>query len=120
MTIETNRYNRVPFPVDAVQVTEDNLEEIASWAEGQVKTANRTVRDEDGKATGKKEKASYIAIETHRPLNERQKRAFIGDWVLKSESGFKIYTAKAFDACFQLAPEDVLVKEVLETAIAAG
>jgi hypothetical protein len=102
MTIATTRYTRVPFPVDAVQVTEENLEEIAVWTDGQVKTANRTIRDENGKPTGQKEKAEYISIETHRPLNERQKRAFVGDWVLRSESGFKIYTEKAFDSCFTL------------------
>lgn len=100
MTLETRNYSRVPFHVDAVQVTEENLEQIAEWAGGEVKTANRTIRDAEGKPTGEKEKARYIKIETHRPLNERQTRAFIGDWVLKSDSGFKIYTAKAFSECF--------------------
>lgn len=114
MTIETRRFTRVPFPVDAVQVTEDNLEELAAWTDGEVKTAKRSIRDENGKPTGEKETAQYVKIDTHRPLNERQTRAFVGDWVLKSDSGYKIYTAKAFDSCFTPVEVDPLAAAVLE------
>jgi hypothetical protein len=38
MTLATTKYVRKPFEVEAVQVTEENLEEVAQWCHGELQT----------------------------------------------------------------------------------
>lgn len=102
MTIETGKFVRKPFYIDAVQVTEENMEDVATWCQGEVKT----VKDAKGKVTD-----LYVKVRVHRPLNERQTKAYIGDHVLYAGSGYKVYTAKAFSSSFEQV--DVSDKEML-------
>jgi hypothetical protein len=85
--MKTHKFARKPFYVDAVRVSEANIEEVAAWCEGQIQETD------DGQ--------TYISVKVHRPLTERQTQAFIGDWVLYAGSGFKVYTPKAFDKSFE-------------------
>lgn len=87
MTIETTKYVRKPFEVDAVQVTEENLEAVKDWCQGALEEDNRP----------------YIRVRVARPLNERQTKAYPGDWVLYAGTGFKVYTSKAFHKTFEQA-----------------
>jgi len=91
MNLDIKRYTHVPLFVQAVQVTPENIFEIAGWCDGTVKT------DSDGK--------TYIMVATIRPLRERQTQAYVGDWVLKTDVGLKVYTNTAFKRGFVLAPE---------------
>lgn len=94
--ITTTLYIRKPLYVDAVQITGANFDEIATWCQGEV------LQDEvPGKGTGKK----YIKVRVHNPKNPRQTKAFVGDWLLYTERGYKIYTNKAFHASFDEATE---------------
>lgn len=86
MSLKTHKFARKPFYVDAVRVSESNIEEVAEWCKGKVET-------EDGQ--------TFIRVEVNRPLNERQTQAFIGDWVLFAGTGFKVYQPKAFDRSFE-------------------
>lgn len=85
--LETTKYVRKPFYIDAVQVTERNIKDVAVWADGDVRT------DSDN--------AQYVKVRVHRPLNDRQTKAYLGDWVLYAGTGFKVYTPKAFAASFE-------------------
>lgn len=85
--IQTERFARKPFYVDAVQVSEENMQAVAKWCEGTI----------EGTDAGE----NYIRVKTHRPLNERQSKAFVGDWILFANQGFKIYTPKAFNHSFE-------------------
>ena len=87
MSFETHKYNRKPFSVDAVQVTADNIHEVAKWCMGKVETEN------DGRL--------YIKVKVRRPLTDRQTKAYIGDWVLYAGTGFKVYTDRAFTGSFE-------------------
>lgn len=84
--LKTHKFARKPFYVDAVRVSEANIEEVAEWCEGEIQ------ENSDGR---------YISVKVHRPLTERQTQAFLGDWVLFAGSGFKVYTPKAFDKSFE-------------------
>lgn len=92
MAIETQRYLRKPLYVDAVRITSANFNEVASWCQGEV------LRDEvvNEGFTGKK----YIKVRVHNPKNPRQTKAFVGDWLLYTERGYKVYTTKAFHSAF--------------------
>lgn len=86
--MQTQKYARKPFYIDAVQVTEENMAEVAEWCGGTQREANGP-------------EAAHIKIKVHRPFTPRQTKAFVGDWVLKSETGFKIYTPVAFERGFE-------------------
>lgn len=99
--IETMKYVRVPFHVDAVQVTAENMAEVAKWCGGQIATVT-----DDGVVSVSGSK--FINVRhVKRPLTPRQKRAFVGDWVLYAGSGFKVYTDTAFQKCFEPKPRKV-------------
>lgn len=83
--LETTEYERKPFKVAAAKVTPENIELVARWTGGSVRT------DADGQ---------FVKIRTHRPLTPRQSQAYVGDRVLKTATGFKVYTEAAFDKSF--------------------
>jgi hypothetical protein len=83
--METATYTSKPYPVEAVRVTDENLQSISIWAGGRIDTLN-----------GK----SYIHVNVENPLRPRQTQAFVGDWVLKTRNGFKVYLDKAFHNSF--------------------
>lgn len=90
MSIVTEKYTRKPFPIEAIKVTDENMEDVAKWCGGEIHTQNDK---------------RFIKVDVNRPLTEKQTKAFVGDWVLKarqkvSNSGFKVYTEKAFVHCF--------------------
>lgn len=93
MSVSTTKYIRKPLYVDAVRVTNDNFDEIAVWCQGEIVVPGI---DDEGHSGDKK----YIKIRVHNPKIPRQTTAFVGDWVLYTERGYKIYTSKAFHSSF--------------------
>lgn len=89
--LKTQKYDRKPFSVEAVRVTQENLMEVLEWCAGVLFPAS-------GKL------GPFVKVEVRRPISERQTRAYIGDWVLKAGSGFKVYNDRAFFEAFQLSP----------------
>ena len=73
-----------PLYVEAVQVTSQNMVEVAEWCGGTVQTSEE------------KRPRKYILVATVRPMQERQTWAFAGNWVLKTPQGYKIYTNNSF------------------------
>lgn len=90
--MNTQKFVRKPFEVEAAQVTAENLEEVAAWCRGTVNT--------DGPG-GTEPGDAYVKVTVARALNERQTKAFVGDWVLQAGNGFKVYTSKAFNKSFE-------------------
>lgn len=91
MTLKTEKYARTPFFVDAVKVTEENFNEVANWCGG-------VIRQTDERGNGLEK---YIFVHAHTPMSERQKMAFVGQWVLKSDKGFKVFPDDAFKRMFE-------------------
>lgn len=89
--IETEQYIRKPLYVNALRVTEENFEAAATWSEGTVET----------EAAGPRAGMQFIKVNVHGvPKSQRQTKAFVGDWLLHTERGFKVYTDNAFRASF--------------------
>lgn len=86
--MQTTKYTRKSFDVDAVQVTAENMAQVSEWCGGRI--------------VGEGTDEPYIKVKIHRPLSERQTRAYAGDWVLYAANGFKVYTPKAFENGFVL------------------
>lgn len=83
------KYQRKAFEVEAVQVSEENIPDVAEWCDGEV-----IVDDKNPHRT-------HVKVKVKRPLNDKQTRAYFGDWVLLSESGYKVYTNRAFVNSFE-------------------
>lgn len=97
MAIETEQFIRKPLFVEAVQVTAENFAEVCDWCQGEVRTSNG---DDPVSDPGINPSATYIRVRVHNPKNVRQTKAFVGDWILYTERGYKVYTTKAFRASF--------------------
>lgn len=107
--VNTVKYVRKPFEVQAVQVTEENFEDIAAWCGGTIVTT-RAPKEIDG--LGATEEKRYIKVNVSRPLNERQTQAYVGDWLLEAEKGLKVYADGPFTRNFALAddkPQELFV-----------
>lgn len=96
MTIQLTEYVRKPFVVQAVQVTADNMDEVARWCSGTVKKSDTS---KDGGLPADAD-VYYIKVEVKRPLEDRQTRAHIGDFVLAAGQSFKVYTEYSFNKSF--------------------
>lgn len=111
MPVETRKYVRKPLIVNGVQVTVENFAEIAEWCNGTIKWSHDgSDLFKNGTVTGTIDPASgedpvdpekqYIQVDVINPRSLRQSRAYVDDWVLGTETGYKIYTARAFENSF--------------------
>lgn len=89
---EIQSYVRRQFAVQAVQVTLDNLQEVAQWCNGTVM--------HDGEKEGNFSR-DYIKVRVQFPQNDEQTKARVGFWVVKQGRGFKVYKDKAFRNTFE-------------------
>lgn len=102
--IELAKYARKPFFVDAVQVTDDNMDDVAHWCGGE---RREEAVNED--------LVQYIKVKVKRPLSAKQTKAYAGDWVLLAGTGFKVYTDSAFEKGFSpCLPFEHELDEVVE------
>lgn len=104
--LSTTHFVRKPFYVDGIRVTADNMSEVAEWCKGTLK--------ETAPKEASKKPSKYIEVEVHRPMNDRQKRAFVGDWVLQAENGFKVYTDAALKNTFEIAKTSEVLSKLKE------
>ena len=102
--LQLEEFERLPFTIQAIQVTHENIGQVAKWCHGKVRS------------TGKGGLTKFIKVEVKRALNDRQTMAYVGDWVLKAGSGFKVYTPKAFEESFRKKTEHMVstVKNMVE------
>lgn len=90
MTISTERFTHKP--VDAIQVTLDNIEQVADWCHGEIRLNS---------FNGWK----YIELEVSHPTGRRTAKAFPGDWIVTVKGSFKVYNNRAFESTFDLLKE---------------
>ena len=92
-SLDIKDFVRMRFPVQAVRVTVENMENVARWCGGVIEISDVHTSD-------------YIRVKVSRPMNDRQTKAFPGDWVLKNGKSWKVYPARAFYETFEEAPSD--------------
>lgn len=108
--VNVKRYVRDPFYVDAVQVTSKNMEDVAKWCNGDIRTSAKgdpdlqTQLDPTTDKTRVPEK--YIKVRVARPANDKQTMAYVGDWILYAGTGYKVYTDGAFKKSFSKVTDD--------------
>ncbi len=103
MNLNVEVWQRKPFYVEAVQVTEENMETVAEWCGGRLIPIN------------KDESKHFIKVFVKNPMSARQTKAFVDDWILKSRNSFKVYKHESFLKVFdktdftEVPQEDVSV-----------
>ena len=100
MAITTIRYIRKPLFVDAVKITPDNFVEVAGWCQGEIRALET---DKVITTTKVDPSLCYIRVRVHNPKNPRQTQLRVGDWLLYTDRGYKVYTEKAFFNSFEEA-----------------
>jgi hypothetical protein len=107
MPITPEKYIRKPLVVVGVEVTVDNFMELALWVGGSIMHKDSNTQD------GPIDPANqYILVRVHNPKSPRQSQAYVGDWILYSDRGYKVYTPKAFKNTFDpVNPEFTREKE---------
>ena len=106
MSVAVEVWQRKPFFVEAVQVTEENIEAIAEWCNGRL----TPIKNE-----GNGNPVSFIKVHVKNPMTARQTKAFVNDWVLRSGDSFKVYKHESFLKVFdktdftEVPQEDVSV-----------
>jgi hypothetical protein len=86
--MEIGLYARKPLNVQAIQIDADNMEAVAAWCGGKVLSHPPK---KEGQAPKK-----FVRVDVLNPLSKKQTRAYVGDWILKSNQGFKIWSNSAF------------------------
>lgn len=106
--VTTTKFVRKPLYVEAVQVTEENFVDIAQWARSAIFTKSGGKVSEGGENipedTAIDPDSHYIFIRVHNPQSARQSKAFVGDWILYTDRGYKIYMDKPFKDNFDAVP----------------
>lgn len=108
--ITPETYLRRTFEIEAVRITEENFHEVARWCLAEEKTQTRPARKGE---SGYTREVPYLKVDVLRPLNDKQTMAFVGDWVLKTGTSFKIYSDIAFHKNFEKKEsyDDILLPE---------
>jgi hypothetical protein len=96
--MSTENYVRKPFPVQAERVTTENIEELAEKCRGTIFNSP---------------KGAFIDGFVKKTLDPRHGQAYVGDWLVEYQGGWKVYTNRAFRATFDRAVSDQHVDEPL-------
>ena len=92
--LNTKNYKSKPIFVEAVQISEDNMNEIASWVNGEIITISDSSKD--------KTQISFVKAHVLRSKGYIRNKGYVGDWIVKSDLGVKFYTNAAFERSFEV------------------
>lgn len=90
---EPSKFTRTTFEIEAFQVTPGNIRDVAKWCGGEILSTD-AIKDRSN---------LYVKI---REPHQKNARAFVGYWITKSETGFKVYTDEGFKKNFIPAVTD--------------
>jgi hypothetical protein len=88
--LDYKTYTRKPFPIKAIQITEENIHEVAKFI-GEVR------HKDDEHST------PYILIDER--IVQKVPKAYIGFWVTKVGEHYRCFTRRAFREQYDLAEE---------------
>lgn len=98
-------YSRKPLTVEAVQITDDNIKEVAEWCGGDVCSFTS-----NGVTTWS------IEVKVLHAKKTPAQQAHVGDWILKSKQGVKIYQDMPFRKGFVVSTNPTEVSpEAMQT-----
>lgn len=90
--MKLEEWERKTFRIQAVQVTEEDMEEIAAWCDGRI-----YIKKDEGE-----DPAFYIQFTAIHHKQKQTMKAFVGDWITWSGSSFHHYKDSSFRKGYQL------------------
>jgi hypothetical protein len=93
----TSRWVRKNSNVEAVRLNRAEIHKIAFWCGGAIMATDTGGREGNG--------ALFILLPFKSNYN-KPNRAFMGDWILKDDDGFKVYSHEAFQGVFLKKTKD--------------
>lgn len=91
--METQRFTRNPVEVEAVQVTPQNVEEVAAWCKG-------TLAEADYRLMGGSHKMGAIRLGKQGPRSDKTITVLIGSWITKHKNIFKAWKPDSFEQVY--------------------
>jgi hypothetical protein len=95
--MDTQEAIRKSFPVKVVQVTLQNIEEVAEWCGG-------TIAQRPTRMLGTETLLPVIQLKTQVGGREREFDATLGSWVVELNGSFRAYKHTQFMSSFDLLP----------------
>lgn len=92
--METQKFTRVPFEIEAVEVTPTNCEEVAKWCRG-------TATEADYRFMGGVHKMGAVLLPKQGPNNDRVYTVLIGQWITKHNKTFRSWSKDNFEKNFR-------------------
>jgi hypothetical protein len=99
--MDTKQYTRKPFPVSAVQVTLQNIEEVAEWCKGEIEYR-------DTKMMGTVTPLPIVKLKGQGDNRGKDFEAALGCWVVELKGSFRSYKPAQFEASFDELAQDGL------------
>ena len=93
MSIVIKTYTTKPAEVHAVQITEENMIEVAKWCQGKL-ASEENPKD----AT---HVSQFIRLENSLITSKRHAKGYVDDWVVKKGNSFRIFTPSNFNRDFE-------------------
>jgi hypothetical protein len=92
--METTKYDRKPFTVNAVELTLDNVGEVAAWCKG-------TVEQVTAKVLGTTMKLPVVKIQGQGAAKSKTFVANLGHFIAEYNGSFRVYKPAVFREMFQ-------------------
>jgi hypothetical protein len=92
-------YTKVPYNVDAVQVTATNFLAVARWCEGTITSISDHTEVMD--FAGLDPNEQYIKVNVRNPKNGRETRAYVNDYITHHErDGYRVVKSGFFNKAY--------------------
>ncbi len=105
--LEIKAYVTKPRMVEAVEVTAENMMQVATWCRGEIKVPDVTHEQHQiGQLSLDELAKGYIKLNVRHAHHERLTRAYVGDKVVRVGKAFRVYQDKSFDLNY----DEVIVK----------
>lgn len=104
--LEYEKATRKPFPVIAVQVTMDNLEQTAKWCKG-------TVGKDIVKMMGSSVELPCVIVPGNGPSKGQGTSAIVGMYVVEHRGAFRAYRADQYASTFDVQPKPLDIPQPL-------
>ena len=106
--LDLKKYKRKELIVSAVEITDENMEEVAEWCRGRIQLDENKER-------------RIVGMKVFHPVNKRQTQGYVGDFMVKL-NGFKVYEPKSLNNMFDPyeKPDEVLDGNDSDTVLDGG
>jgi hypothetical protein len=107
--LQTEKYNRRPFSVEAAQVSFENYRDVAEWCKG-------TVVMQKTKMLGVETEVPAVRVEGQGDNRGKSFVASLGCYIVELKGSFRVYKPAQFEASF-VKVEELVGETVLDMAL---